>query len=81
GNDLYTTLDIDLYTAILGGEATLDTFGGKVKLKIKAESQNGAKMRLKGKGFPLYRKEGEFGDLYVTLNIQMPNNLSAEEKA
>lgn len=38
-------------------------------------------MRLKGKGFPLYRKEGEFGDLYVTLNIQMPNNLSAEEKA
>jgi len=81
GDDLYTTLDIDLYTAILGGEATLDTFGGKVKLKIKAESQNGAKMRLKGKGFPLYRKEGEFGDLYVTLNIQMPNNLSAEEKA
>ncbi len=80
GSDLYTTLDIDLYTAILGGEATLDTFGGKVKLKIKAESQNGAKMRLKGKGFPVYRKEGEFGDLYVTLNIQMPSNLTAEEK-
>lgn len=38
-------------------------------------------MRLKGKGFPLYRKEGEFGDLYVSLNIKMPSNLSDEEKA
>ncbi|WP_293914455.1 MULTISPECIES: J domain-containing protein [unclassified Sphingobacterium] len=81
GNDLYTNLDIDLYTAILGGEATLDTFGGKVKLKIKPETQNGAKMRLKGKGFPVYRKEDQFGDLYVTINVQIPTQLSEEEKA
>ncbi|EFK57207.1 DnaJ C-terminal domain-containing protein [Sphingobacterium spiritivorum] len=81
GNDLYTNLDIDLYTAVLGGEATLDTFGGKVKLKIKPETQNGAKMRLKGKGFPVYRKEDQFGDLYVTINVQIPTQLSEEEKA
>ncbi|MEZ0450154.1 DnaJ C-terminal domain-containing protein [Sphingobacterium thalpophilum] len=81
GNDLYTSLDVDLYTAILGGEATLDTYGGKIKLKIKPESQNGSRMRLRGKGFPVYRKEGEFGDLYVTLNIKMPGNLSDQERA
>ncbi|SUJ17603.1 Curved DNA-binding protein [Sphingobacterium spiritivorum] len=81
GNDLYTNLDIDLYTAVLGGEATLDTFGGKVKLKIKPETQNGAKMRLKGKGFPIYRKDDQFGDLYVTINVQIPTQLSEEEKA
>ncbi|KAF5277934.1 hypothetical protein FQR65_LT15900 [Abscondita terminalis] len=80
-NDLYTNLNVDLYTAVLGGEATLDTFGGKVKLKIKPETQNGAKMRLKGKGFPVYREEDQFGDLYVTINVQIPTQLSEEEKA
>jgi len=80
GDDLYTTLDIDLYTAILGGEALLETLGGKVKINIKPETQNGAKIRLKGKGFPVYREDDRFGDLYVNVNIQMPNALSEEEK-
>lgn len=80
GNDLHTTASIDLYTAVLGGEATVDTLDGKVKLKIKPETQNGTKTRLKGKGFPVYKHEGQFGDLYVTLDVKLPTNLTEEQK-
>lgn len=80
GNDLYEKFSLDLYTAVLGGEITIDTLGGKVKLKIKPETQNGTVMRLKGKGFPLYKKEGQYGDLYLTLEIRMPEKLSEKEK-
>ena len=80
GNDLYTTVDIDLYTAVLGGEVTVDTLGGKVKLKVKSETQNGTKIRLKGKGFPVYKKEGEFGDLFITFSVKIPTNLTEKQK-
>jgi curved DNA-binding protein len=80
GNDLYTTSTIDLYTALLGGEVTVDTLDGKVKLKVKPETQNGTQMRLKGKGFPVYKHEDQYGDLYVTLEVKLPANLSEEEK-
>ena len=56
------------------------TFDGKVKLKVKPETQNGTKVKLKGKGFPKYKKEGEFGDLFVTYNIKIPKNLTDKEK-
>ena len=79
-NNLYATVDLDLYTALLGGEITADTFDGKVKLIIKPGTQNGTKVKLKGKGFPVYKKEGEFGDLYLTYHIQIPTNLSEKEK-
>lgn len=78
-NDLHTTLSIDLYTAVLGGEITTDTLDGKVKLKIAPGTQNGTKLRLKGKGFPLYKKEGQFGDLIITLTVKIPTNLNAEQ--
>lgn len=77
---LYANETIDLYTAILGGEHTVDTFNGKVKLTLKPLTQNGTKVKLKGKGFPIYKKEGYFGDLFITYNIQMPTKLSAKEK-
>ena len=80
GNDLYSTVDVDLYTALLGGDITVNTFDGKAKLKIKSETQNGIKVKLKGKGFPVYKKEGQFGDLYITYQIEMPTNLSSKEK-
>ncbi|MGN6295695.1 MAG: DnaJ C-terminal domain-containing protein [Ginsengibacter sp.] len=80
GNNLYKTEDVDLYTALLGGEKTIDTLGGKIKLKVAPETQNGAKIRLKGKGFPVYKKEGHFGDLYITWNIQLPTNLTPKQK-
>jgi curved DNA-binding protein len=80
GNDLYKTEDIDLYTALLGGEKTIDTLGGKIKLKVNPETQNGTMIRLKGKGFPVYKNEGQFGDLYITWNVKLPTNLSQKEK-
>jgi curved DNA-binding protein len=51
-----------------------------VKLKVKPETQNGTRIRLKGKGFPVYKKEGEFGDLYVNYNIRIPVNLTEKQK-
>lgn len=81
GNDLYKTQDVDLYTAVLGGETVIETLSGKVKMKIAPGTQNNSKLRLKGKGFPIYKKEGQFGDLFITLNVLTPQNLTDEEKA
>jgi curved DNA-binding protein len=80
GNDLYTQVDLDLYTAVLGGEITVDTLDGKVKLKVKHETQNGTVARLKGKGFPVYKKEGQFGDLYITYSVKIPTHLTEKQK-
>ncbi|MEP7250894.1 MAG: J domain-containing protein [Ginsengibacter sp.] len=80
GNNLYKDEDLDLYTAILGGEKTIETFSGKIKLKVNPETQSGTKVRLKGKGFPVYKNEGEFGDMYVTWNLKLPTNLTAKQK-
>ena len=79
-NNLYTTVDLDLYKAMLGGEITIDTFDSKVKLKVKPETQNGTKVKLKGKGFPVYKQEGSFGDLIITYNLRIPTGLSQKEK-
>ncbi len=79
-NDLYLTVDLDLYKALLGGDITVDTFNGKVKLSVKPETQNGTKVKLKGKGVPKYKKEGQFGDLIITYNIKLPTKLSEKEK-
>ncbi len=80
-NDLYTTIDLDLYTAVLGGEIVIETLSGKVKLKVMPETQNGSKIKLKGKGFPVYRSDGSFGDLFVTYSIKIPTNLTEKQKA
>ncbi|MDR1763422.1 MAG: J domain-containing protein [Dysgonamonadaceae bacterium] len=80
GDDLYVEEPLDLYTAILGGETTIETLDGRVKLKIKPETQNRSTVRLKGKGFPVYKKEGEAGDLFVTFNIQIPTGLTEKQK-
>jgi curved DNA-binding protein len=80
GNHLYANVDIDLYTAVLGGEIMVDTFDGMVKLQVKPETQNGTKVKLRGKGFPVYKKEGEFGDLYLNYQVIIPSNLTPREK-
>lgn len=80
GNDLYLNVPIDLYKAVLGGDETITTLDGKVKLPVGPETQNGTKVRLKGKGFPVYKGKNEFGDLYITYQVQIPKNLSAKEK-
>lgn len=81
GNDLFTTATIDLYTAMLGGETTIDTLKGKVKLKVNPETQSGTRIRLKGKGLPVYKKDGETGDLYVTYEVKLPTNLTEQQKS
>ena len=80
GNDLYSTEEIDLYTALLGGEKIIDTFSGKIKLTVNPETQSGTKTRLKGKGFPVYKKENEYGDLYITWLVKLPTNLTEKQK-
>jgi curved DNA-binding protein len=81
GNNLYTTVNLDLYTAVLGGEITMETLSGKVKLNVKPETQNGSNVKLRNKGFPVYKNEGQFGDLHVTYTIKVPTNLSDKQKA
>ena len=80
GDDLHTTVSIDLYTAVLGGEITIDLLKGKVKLTVTPETQPGTKVRLKGKGFPVYKKEGGAGDLYVTYDVKLPTKLTEQQK-
>lgn len=79
-NDLYKTVSLDLFTAILGGEITVETLDGKVKLKVPQETQNGTKIRLKNKGMPVYKKEGSFGDFIITYDIKIPTNLTEKQK-
>ena len=79
-SDLYLTEEISLYTAVLGGEITVETLTGKVKLNVKPETQNDTKIKLKGKGLPKYKKEDQHGDLYITYKIVLPKNLSEKEK-
>lgn len=79
-SDLYATESISLYTALLGGEITVETLTGKVKLNVKPETQNDTKIKLKGKGLPKYKKEGQHGDLYITYKVELPKKLSAKEK-
>lgn len=79
-DNLYATFDLDLYKAMLGGEITINTLNGKVKLKVKPGTQNETKIKLKGKGFPVYKKEGQFGDLYITYQLKIPANLTDKEK-
>jgi curved DNA-binding protein len=79
GDDLLAEVQIDLYTALLGGEALVPTISGEVKLKIPAGVQNGQKMRLRGRGMPRLKDPTEYGDLYARLNVQLPKKLSAKQ--
>lgn len=80
GDDLFTDVDIDLYTAVLGGSVNVKTINGMVKLKVNPGTQNDTKVRLRGKGFPVYKKEGTFGDLIVTYHVNIPTSLSEKQK-
>lgn len=79
-NDLYSTLTLDIYTAVLGGSFKVPTLNGNVTMKIPKGTQGGKKLRLKGKGMPVYGTADQFGDLYVTTQIQIPTDLNPEEE-
>lgn len=79
GNDLLTTQGVDLYTAVLGGEIIVETMNEKLKVKIAPYTQNDKKIRLKGKGFPIYKAENSYGDLIITIKVELPIKLSQKE--
>ena len=79
GSNLILKTDVDLYTAVLGGKTEIQTLAGKLNVLVPKGSQSGSKLRLRGKGMPVYGKPGQHGDLYVQLNIVIPKNLSREE--
>ncbi|OGO15713.1 MAG: hypothetical protein A2Y93_12895 [Chloroflexi bacterium RBG_13_68_17] len=80
GEDLYTDVGVDLYTAVLGGEVTVPTPGGSVVLTIPAGSQPGQTFRLTGRGMPRLRQAAQHGDLYARLKVSLPQSLSAKER-
>lgn len=80
GNNLNIEVPVDVFKAMLGGKQEVVTLSGKVNINVPEGTQNGKKMRLKGKGMPVYGKSGHYGDLYVTLSVELPKNLSPEQK-
>jgi len=80
GDDLHTEASVDLYTAILGGETLVPTLDGNLKLRIPPETQNGRVFRLRGQGMPKLRSPNERGDLYVKVQVVLPDRLSDQEK-
>jgi len=80
GDDLHTSLSVDLYTMVLGGEVHVPTLTGKVVLTIPAGTQNGRAFRLRGKGMPHLRQSGESGDLYAKVEVRLPANLTVRQQ-
>ena len=80
GNDLHTTATVNLFTAVLGGEAEVETLNGKIKLSIPAGTQPEQVFRLAGRGMPSVKNANEKGDLYVRLKVQIPKYLSPKQR-
>jgi curved DNA-binding protein len=80
GNDLHTTATVDVFTAILGGEADVETINGTIKLNIPAGTQPEQVFRLAGRGIPHVKDKNNKGDLYVKLKVQIPKYLSPKQR-
>jgi curved DNA-binding protein len=80
GDDLFMDMPVSIYKALLGGEQKIKLISGSIKVKIKPETSSGTTLRIKGKGFPHYRKKEQFGDLYIKVILDLPTNLSPKEK-
>jgi curved DNA-binding protein len=80
GDDLYTSFDLPLYVAMLGGKADVMTMHGSVSLTIPPETQNGKRFRLSGKGMPNQKKPDQHGDLFATASVVLPENISDDER-
>ena len=78
--DLHTKVAVPVTTAVLGGEAQVPTVTGSVRLKIPEGTQNGQVFRLKGHGMPQVGKPDERGDLYATVDVQLPRSISREQR-
>ena len=80
GDDLFAKQNVDLYTAVLGGEVMVNTISGTIKVTIPPGTQNGKTIRIKGKGMPVNESNTSFGDLYLELHVLVPGNLTDKEK-
>ncbi len=79
-DDLHTEIAVDLYTAVLGGEKTVPTLSGKVVLTIPGGTQPGQKFRLAGRGMPTLKNKNRHGDLFVTVNVEIPRKLTDQQR-
>ena len=80
GDDLHVDVPVDLYTAVLGGEARVPTLNGEVMLNVPPETSSGKRFRLSGRGMPKLRQASERGDLYAHVVVKLPTNLSERER-
>jgi curved DNA-binding protein len=80
GNDLHTTAKVNVFTAILGGEAEVETMSGKVKLTIPAGTQPEQVFRVVGRGMPQLKSPNTKGDLFVRLKVEIPRYLSSKQR-
>jgi DnaJ-class molecular chaperone len=80
GNDLHAKVPVPVTTAVLGGEAQVPTITGSVRLKIPETTQSGQVFRLKGHGMPNVGRPDDRGDLYATIDVQLPRTLSREQR-
>lgn len=80
-DDLYVDVQVDLYTAVLGGQVKVGTPKGDVMLSIPVGTQPGRIIRLAGRGMPLLRKPNQFGDLYARIKVRLPSQLSVNQKS
>ena len=80
GHDLHTIVPIQLTTLLLGGDITIATLTGNARIKVNPSTQPDSKLRLKGKGFPIFKKENEKGDLIVGFRLSLPQSLTSRQK-
>lgn len=77
-SDAHATVNIDMYTALLGGDIILQTRGSKLRLRVRPGTQQGARVRLKGKGYD--HGNGTYGDLIITYNVTLPASLNDRQR-
>jgi curved DNA-binding protein len=80
GDDLHAAVEVDLYTAVLGGKAQVPTLSGPVSLTIPAGTQNGRVFRLRGKGMSRLRRPEQHGDLYARVDVRLPEQLTPRQR-
>ena len=80
GDNLYVDVEVDMFTAMLGGDIRVPTLARAVKVKIPPGTQSGQKLRVSGKGMPRLRTKDQYGDLFARVMITVPRNLTTIQR-